>query len=100
MQRPFWLRWKLPTAQYDLHHRIHRIVDNMKKLSKDKLTPIIINSRLEAIESHWKTFQTSHTALIVVQTEKLKSNDYYANDFYSVCEDAYFSNKDELLLLL
>lgn len=75
-------------TQFDLHHRICR-VDNIKKLGKDKLIPIIVNARLEALANHWKAFQTSHIALIAAQTEELKSNDYYVNDFYSVCKDAY-----------
>jgi len=86
-------------TQTELHHRIGRIVENLKKLGKDKITPLTINSRLELLETHWKSFQSSHSSLISAQTEELRSHAYFTEDFYEQCETAYFANKDELLLM-
>lgn len=83
-------------TQSELHHRISRVTENLK-IGKEKITPLIINTRLESLEANWKAFQASHTALIYAQTEELKSHTYFADDYYGLCEDAYFMNKDELL---
>lgn len=86
-------------TQVDLHHRISRVVENLKKLGKEKITSCSVNSRLDLIEAQWKAFQTSHAGLVAAQTEELKSHMYFEDDYYDLCETAYLSNKDELLTL-
>lgn len=55
-------------TQIDLHHGISRVVKNLKKLDKEKITSLIINTRLESLESNWTAFQSSHMTLITAQT--------------------------------
>lgn len=86
-------------TQMELHHRIRRIVANLKKLGKEKITPISITTRLEALEASWKSFVTTHSGLISSQTKELKDHVYFENDYYSLCEAAYFESKDELVAL-
>ncbi|XP_011348998.2 uncharacterized protein LOC105286056 [Ooceraea biroi] len=86
-------------SQQDLHHRISRTVENFKKVSKDKMTPLNINTRLEMLEGHWKSFQSAHSALVSARTEEWSANSYFKDDFYEVCETSYFANKDKLLEL-
>lgn len=37
--------------QLELHHRISRLIENMKNLGKEKITSIIVKTRLEALET-------------------------------------------------
>lgn len=86
-------------TQTKLQHRISRIMENLRKLGKEKITPIAVNRRLKTLEALWTSFQSSPSLLICAQTEEDKSRDYFAHDYYSLCETSYFANKDELLLL-
>lgn len=83
-------------AQHEVHHRISRVIDNLKKLGKDKITPLVLDTQLTALESYWKSFHASHSVLVVMQTEEFKSLDYFANDYYELYETSYFAIKDEL----
>ncbi|XP_011268073.1 uncharacterized protein LOC105258504 [Camponotus floridanus] len=85
--------------QHELHHRISRVVENLKKLGKEKITLVTINTRLESLESNWKSFQTTHSALIAAAVEAEKTLDYFVTDYYDLTETAYFENKDTLLTL-
>lgn len=51
-------------TQTELQHHISRIVENLKKLGKDKITLLIIDTWLKALEPSWKNFQTAHIARI------------------------------------
>jgi hypothetical protein len=84
-------------TQVDLHHRISYIYENLKKLGKKKITLTTINTRIEALEAKWEAFRLNHFSLVSAQTEELRKHSYFANDFYDMCETAYFANKDNFL---
>lgn len=79
--------------QLDIHHRISRTVDNMKKLGKDKITVTVINTRLQLLDAQWDKFQSYHGALLTAQTEEMKSIDYFEKDLYTECEESFFFGK-------
>lgn len=87
-------------TQQELHHRISQIVDNLKKLDKEKITLLTINTRFDALEAHWKSFRVTHTALVSVKIDENKDHTYFANDYYALCEEAYFANKDLLMRII
>lgn len=83
--------------QLELHHRICRIIDNTKKLGKEKITTTVINMRFQSLESYWAKFQSGHERLVAARTDETKTLVYFADDFYAQCEGDYFETKGELL---
>ncbi|XP_071580256.1 uncharacterized protein [Temnothorax nylanderi] len=65
-------------SQYDLYGRISRIVENLRKLGEAKITPGMVESRIELLDSYWTKFQTIHDALLSSLWSAVKEHEYIA----------------------
>lgn len=79
--------------QMDLHYPISHIYDNLKKIGKDKISLFSTESRLEALEANWKSFQANHVDLIAAQTAELKVHPYFAENYFDLCETAFSTTR-------
>lgn len=82
--------------QQDAHYRISRIVENLKKLGRDKITLSTIDSRIQLLEENWRNCQRTHQELITLRTEAEAEHGYFKEDFFAQCEDVYLGVKDAL----
>jgi hypothetical protein len=87
----------LVRQQEHLHHRISHIIENLKKMGKDKITSHTVDARIQLLNEYWKPFVSGHASILATMTEANKNHKYFAEDFYSLGEIAYMSAKSELL---
>ncbi|KAL0871839.1 hypothetical protein ABMA27_004314 [Loxostege sticticalis] len=77
---------------------------NTKKCPKVRLTQGYIKTRLEGLESNWRTFRENHLNILKA-TQKVERStiDYFSEELYEQCEDIYVNLvadlEDELLKL-
>jgi len=83
--------------QRELHSRIARVVENLRKSGQANITHGAVQSRLQKLESYWSKFELQHETLRNNYREIIKSHDYSKRDFYSVVEEAYLTQKGTLL---
>ena len=69
----------------------------MLKLGKRKLTKGVISSRVDLLESYWTTFCKKDAIITTGATEENKKSLYFKEDYMSLCEEAYLSQKADLL---
>ncbi|XP_046417532.1 uncharacterized protein LOC124178336 [Neodiprion fabricii] len=90
----------LIATQHDLFGYISRAVINLEKLESKKRTPIHCQTRIEALENNWKKFQTAHEQLTTIEPEKRAELPYFSDDLYATCEEAFLTNKADMLVLI
>lgn len=87
----------LVQEQIELHDRIARIVENLKKLGQANITPGAVQSRLEMLDSYWEKFEEQHKALKTTRRDVILGHDYVKTDFYGKVEETYLCQKAILL---
>ncbi|CAK1592270.1 unnamed protein product [Parnassius mnemosyne] len=81
----------------DLKSQIERSRVNFKKSSKERITPIFIEIRLEALEKQFGKFSEKHTGLISkYEPNELNKTTYIKEDLYQALYDTYLNYKVEL----
>ncbi|KMQ87987.1 hypothetical protein RF55_12600, partial [Lasius niger] len=83
--------------QRELHGRIARVVENMRKAGQGNITQGTVQSRLQKLETYWSKFELQHETLRHDYRELIKLHDYVKKDFYGIVEEAYLNQKATLL---
>ncbi|KAL0839000.1 hypothetical protein ABMA28_016997 [Loxostege sticticalis] len=92
------------SQQQDILMIISKTQINTKKCPKVRLTQGYIKTRLEGLESNWRTFRENHLNILKA-TQKVERStiDYFSEELYEQCEDIYVNLvadlEDELLKL-
>lgn len=84
-------------SRRELHGRIARAVDNLKKLGQSNITAGAVQTRLAGLEKCWATFEAQHALLRQQYKEEISKSDYLTKDYIAVVEEAYHCNKGILL---
>lgn len=80
--------------QDDLCSRITKTRTNYKKMSKDRKTKDLIQSKLDSLEKLWSQFVETHTELCKTSDPKLLiSSLYMTKDVYETTEELYVDCK-------
>lgn len=87
----------LVQGQQELHGRISRAVDNLKKMGQANITPGAVQSRLASLDSCWSKFEAQHETLRTVHREAIKKTDYFRKDYIGIVEETYLTQKGLLL---
>lgn len=85
--------------QNNLYGLIARAFDNVKKLGNDKINHHNLDTRLKSIDSYWDRFQEHHEKLVGSLTEEIHKHQYFTTDLYSLCEEAYFESRSNIMVL-
>ncbi|XP_071652192.1 uncharacterized protein [Temnothorax longispinosus] len=84
-------------GQRDLHGRISRVVENLRKLGQANITAGAVQSRLASLESCWNKFEEQDKTLRTVHREAVSGTSYLKEDFFSLVEEVYLNQKGTLL---
>ncbi|XP_070526958.1 uncharacterized protein [Cardiocondyla obscurior] len=84
-------------GQQELHGRIARAVENLKKMGASKITAGAIDSKLKLLDNYWAKFESAHEALRNDHWSSMIECDYTRNDFFGLVEEAYVDQRAALL---
>ncbi|XP_070525005.1 uncharacterized protein [Cardiocondyla obscurior] len=84
-------------GQQELHGRIARAVENLKKMGASKITAGAIDSKLKLLDNYWAKFENAHEALRNDHWPSMIECDYTRNDFFGLVEEAYVDQRAALL---
>ncbi|RLU19065.1 hypothetical protein DMN91_009423 [Ooceraea biroi] len=65
----------------------------------ENLNRYVLEARIQNLEADWTRFQSNHDKLIGSITEDTRKLDYFTDDLYAGCENAYFEVKSSLMQL-
>ncbi|XP_029159050.1 uncharacterized protein LOC114931246 [Nylanderia fulva] len=87
---------KLIDAQHELHVRILRSVDNLRKIGAAKLNVDTIQAAIRFLDDKWTRFQELHEELRDKYWKEIKEDEYTSDDLPSKVETAYYTQRSEL----
>jgi len=87
-------------AQYELHGRIARAYDNLRKSGVANITVGLVEARLQTLESNWSKFEANHSRLMAAYWEVLERHEYVQDDFLAPVEETYLDQKGLFLEVL
>lgn len=80
-------------AQHELHGRLARAYENLRKSGIANITVGLVEARLQALESNWSKFEVNHSRLMSVYWEVLERHEYVQDDFLATAEETYLDQK-------
>ncbi|TGZ49471.1 hypothetical protein DBV15_11972 [Temnothorax longispinosus] len=80
-------------SQNELHGRIARAYDNLKKAGSARFTMGLVDARLQALESNWSKFEEQHSKLLLMPPETLAATDYKKQDLPTLVEETFAYNQ-------
>ncbi|XP_011858171.1 PREDICTED: uncharacterized protein LOC105555740 [Vollenhovia emeryi] len=83
--------------QLDLHGRIGRTCDNLKKTGQANITRAHIATALKLLEDKWTRFESGHDALLSNHAAALADHEYLTSDVSSEVENTYVHQRALLL---
>ncbi|XP_071648524.1 uncharacterized protein [Temnothorax longispinosus] len=84
-------------SQHDLHGRIARSYDNLKKMGSTNITIGLVEARLQALDANWAKFEAQHDKLFASFWESLTEHDYEKRNVPATVEEAYLVQKGMFL---
>ncbi|XP_071643002.1 uncharacterized protein [Temnothorax longispinosus] len=87
-------------SQNELHGRIARAYENLKKAGGARLTMGLVDARLQALESNWNKFEEQHGKLLLMPPEVLAATDYKKQDLPALVEETFLTQKGMFLDVL
>ncbi|CAL1671688.1 unnamed protein product [Lasius platythorax] len=90
---------QLVAAQRELHGRIARTLENLRKAGSAKLSVALVQSALANLEGKWTKFEDQHDRLLLEFGDKLKGHDYVSSDLVSTVEMVYLQQRAKLVEL-
>ncbi|KMQ83044.1 hypothetical protein RF55_21106, partial [Lasius niger] len=88
---------KLIASQQELHGRIARSGDNLRKAGAARLSVALVQSALKILDRKWAKFEEQHEELQSEYGARLEEHHYAKDDFVSVVEMEYLQQRAELL---
>ncbi|XP_018407674.1 PREDICTED: uncharacterized protein LOC108783572 [Cyphomyrmex costatus] len=90
---------QLLSAQLQIHGRIARTMENLKKAGAANIGVTMVQSSLSLLESKWKSAEEQHYELVKSFGKALENHEYFTNDFLSEIETVYIQQRAQLLNL-
>ncbi|KMQ90572.1 bel12-ag transposon polyprotein [Lasius niger] len=87
---------QLIDAQHEVHGRISRCVENLKKIKSAKVSMDTINAATRLLDNKWNKFEEQHEQLQAEFWREIKEHDYTKEDFPSEVEQTYLNQRAEL----
>lgn len=84
-------------AQYEMHTRIARTCENLKKAGAAKITFGLVQATTLQLDKKWNLIEEQHAALRTNHWNDIKKSDYYIKDFISTAETTYLTQRGNLL---
>lgn len=82
-------------AQEEIAGRIKNCISNTDKLGAAKLSAVVLQKRIELLESYWRNFTANHDALRPMPD--YAASNYRKRCLYDEVEEAYIQNSSELM---
>ncbi|XP_025264302.1 uncharacterized protein LOC112637857 [Camponotus floridanus] len=83
-------------AQHDIHGRISRAVDNLRKMGVSNITRDAIQARLGILDNLWQKMETQHELIRAALKDKYQESEYAVSDFIEVAENTYVTQRSTL----
>ncbi|XP_025264623.1 uncharacterized protein LOC112637995 [Camponotus floridanus] len=83
-------------AQTDIHGRMSRSVDNLRKMGVTNITAGAIQARLTILENLWAKFEAQHELIRTALKDRYLESEYAKNDFIDTAECTYVSQRSTL----
>ncbi|KMQ88091.1 hypothetical protein RF55_12481 [Lasius niger] len=80
---------QLIAAQHELHGRIGRTCENLRKAGAAKLSVPLVQSALANLAGKWTKFEEQHDRLLLKYGEAFSATEYNTSDFVSTVEMVY-----------
>jgi len=84
-------------SQLELHGRIARITENLRKLGQANITAGAVQSRMITLDGYWSKFEEQHELLRSRHADAIKNLDYIKKDYLGTVEESYQVQKGVLL---
>ncbi|XP_011261599.1 uncharacterized protein LOC105254544 [Camponotus floridanus] len=84
-------------AQNDIHGRMSRFVDNLRKIGVSSITAEAIQARLRILETLWTKFETHHDLIVAALKDKYLESEYAKADFVDIAETTYVTQRSMLV---
>lgn len=84
-------------GQTDLHGRIARAFDNLRKLDVANITLGAVESRLCQLDSNWRKFEKGDEYIRGHCWSKIEKHDYIVNDFVGTVEETYLQVRTQFV---
>lgn len=88
---------RLIDSQRELHGRISRTTENLRKAGAAKLSVALVQSTLAALETKWAKVEKQHERLKAEFGDQLKKHEYLDEDFITEVEISYLQQRAALL---
>lgn len=79
-------------SQLELHGRIARITENLRKLGQANITAGAVQSRMITLDGYWSKFEEQHE-LRSRHADAIKNLDYTKKDYLGTVEESYLVQK-------
>nr|XP_012145736.1 PREDICTED: uncharacterized protein LOC105663123 [Megachile rotundata] len=90
---------ELIASQYELHGRISRTWENLKKTGQQNISIDGVRAALSLLDKKWARLEDQHSQLMRNYRAALKDHDYVTGDFLGTAEMQYTSQRAQLLRL-
>lgn len=84
---------RLSKSQRELHWRIARTDENLRKAGTTNINDILIRSALTVLEKKWAKFEAQHDRLNEEYGELLEEHTYTTEDFLTTVEMEYLQQR-------
>ncbi|GAB1865873.1 t-SNARE coiled-coil homology domain-containing protein [Camponotus japonicus] len=84
-------------AQNDIHGRMSRSVDNLRKMGVSGITAVAIQARLRILETLWTKFEAYHDLIRTALKDKYLESEYAKADFIDIAESTCVTQRSTLV---
>jgi len=83
-------------AQYDIHGRMSRSVDNLRKMGVSNITRDAIQARITILDNLWSKLEAQHELVRSTLKDKYHESEYAKSEFIDVAENTYVTQRSTL----
>lgn len=83
-------------AQYDIHGRMSRFMDNLRKMGVSNITRDVIQARIGILDNLWNKVEAQHELIRTTLKKKYQKCEYAKLDFIDVAENTYIAQRNTL----
>jgi len=86
----------LIASQPDIHCRLSRAVDNIKKMGAANITLSVVEMKIKLLDQLWARFEAQHELVIAGYQEGYPRSEYATSDTYDTVEMTYLQQRGVL----
>jgi len=87
----------LINGQRDLHGRMSRSIDNLKKMGASNITQSVVETRISLIDQLWAKFESQHELIRALFKTDFNTSEYVRSGFFDTAENTYVQQRGALL---